>query len=92
MVQNTFDVLGGVMYAGCATIEASIFVSQAVWLVRTRNIRARAKEADSSWAEFPEAQEWQQGGLKLTWRGLVTAKHCWHARIGDSETRMPELR
>lgn len=48
-----------------ATIEASVFLSQAVWLFRTRNIRQRAKEAELQWEEFPEAQAWQENRWKF---------------------------
>ena len=51
-----------------AAIEASIFISQAVWLIRTRGIRERAKEAEMSWDDFPEAQEWQQHGWRWKWK------------------------
>ena len=50
-----------------ATIEASIFLSQAVWLFRTRDIRRRAKEAELDWDEFPEAQAWQEDRWRLPW-------------------------
>ena len=54
-----------------ATIEASIFVSQGVWL-RTRKIRRRAKEAGVDWDELPEAQAWQEDGWRLpcSWKGF----------------------
>ena len=51
-----------------ATIELGIFLSQAIWLVRTRKIRRRAKEAGSDWDEFPEAQAWQEDRLHLRWK------------------------
>ncbi len=50
-----------------ATIEASIFLSQAVWLFRTRKIRQRAKEVGLEWDEFPEAQAWQEDRWRLPW-------------------------
>ena len=50
-----------------ATIEATIFLSQAVWLFRTRHIRRRAKEASLDWDEFPEAQAWQEDRWRLPW-------------------------
>ena len=50
-----------------ATIEASIFLSQAVWLFRTREIRQRAKEAGLEWDEFTEAQAWQEDRWQLPW-------------------------
>ena len=50
-----------------AAIELGIFLSQAVWLFRTRKIRRRAKEAGLDWDEFPEAQAWQEDRLHLRW-------------------------
>ncbi len=66
------------MYAACAIIEASIFLSQAVWLIRTRKIRRRAKEADLVWDDFPEAQAWQGKGSKLpgNWGFHRSTKKC----------------
>ena len=37
--------------------------------MRTRKLRQKAKEADCTFDEFPEAVEWQQAGFK--WRGLL---------------------
>ena len=37
----------------------SIVLSHIIWLVRTRKIRKRAKEAETTWEKFPEAQEWE---------------------------------
>ena len=51
-----------------AAIEASIFLSQAVWLARTRSIRKRAKEAELIWDEFPEAQAWEEKRWRFHWR------------------------
>ena len=51
-----------------ATIELGIFLSQAVWLFRTRKIRRRAKEAGLDWDDFPEAQAWQEDRLHLRWK------------------------
>ncbi|KAI1396201.1 PQ loop repeat-domain-containing protein [Hypoxylon fuscum] len=42
-VQNSFDVLGGVLYIVCILLESGIFISHIVWLVRTRKIRKEAK-------------------------------------------------
>ncbi|KAI4195113.1 MAG: hypothetical protein LQ350_007391 [Teloschistes chrysophthalmus] len=74
--QNSVDVLGVVMYSVCAAIEAGIFISQAIWLLRTRSIRRRAKEAAIPYEDFPEAQTWQANGFKLTlptWRRKAEA-------------------
>ncbi len=61
------DVVRRALILCSATIEASIFVSQAVWLFRTRQIRWRAKEAGLEWDEFPEAQAWQEDRWRLSW-------------------------
>ena len=50
-----------------ASIEASIVLSQVIWLFRTRRIRRRAKEAGLNWDEFPEAQAWQEDRLRIPW-------------------------
>lgn len=50
-----------------ASIEASIVLSQVIWLFRTRRIRRRAKEAGLNWDEFPEAQAWQEDRLRVPW-------------------------
>lgn len=42
VAQNTFDVLGGVLYIICCLLELGIFISHAIWLVRTRKIRKAA--------------------------------------------------
>ena len=50
-----------------ASIEASIVLSQVIWLFRTRRIRRRAKEAGLDWDEFPEARDWQEDRLRVPW-------------------------
>ena len=51
--------------SGSCAIEYGMFISHGVWLFRTRGIRARAKEAQLSFDEFPEAIAWQDNGFKL---------------------------
>jgi hypothetical protein len=53
-----------------ATIEMSMFASHGVWLLRTRAIRRRAKEAQVTYEDFPEAIEWQEKGMKLDLREI----------------------
>ena len=48
----------------CA-IEYSVFISHGIWLLRTRAIRRRAKEAQLSFDDFPEAIEWQESGFRF---------------------------
>ena len=42
-----------------------MFISHGIWLLRTRGIRRRAKEAHLSFDEFPEAIEWQESGFRF---------------------------
>ncbi|KAK4151900.1 hypothetical protein C8A00DRAFT_16741, partial [Chaetomidium leptoderma] len=39
VAQNTFDILGGVLYITCCVLEIGIFSSHLIWLARTRKIR-----------------------------------------------------
>lgn len=50
-----------------ALIELCLFISQGIWLLRTRGIRRRAKEAGLGFDDFPEAVEWQDKGFKFPW-------------------------
>ncbi|OTB19048.1 hypothetical protein K445DRAFT_345353, partial [Daldinia sp. EC12] len=40
--QNSFDILGGVLYIVCILLESGIFMSHLIWLFRTRKIRREA--------------------------------------------------
>ncbi|KAK3906600.1 hypothetical protein C8A05DRAFT_11673, partial [Staphylotrichum tortipilum] len=75
VVQNTFDVLGGVLYIICCLLELGIFASHLIWLFRTREIRkaaaAEGKTFDNIAAEhetqgtpfkFAERKGWRRGG------------------------------
>ncbi|KAH6855117.1 hypothetical protein B0I37DRAFT_423223 [Chaetomium sp. MPI-CAGE-AT-0009] len=42
VTQNTFDVLGGVLYIVCCALEIGIVSSHLIWLARTRKIRKAA--------------------------------------------------
>ena len=50
-----------------ASIEASIVLSQVIWLFQTRRIRRRAKEAGLKWDEFLEARDWKEARLRIPW-------------------------
>jgi hypothetical protein len=54
VAQNTFDVLGGVLYILCVFIEGVIFMSHIIWRFRTRKIRAQAKEEDKTFDDIAE--------------------------------------
>ncbi|KAH7366596.1 PQ loop repeat protein-like protein [Pyrenochaeta sp. MPI-SDFR-AT-0127] len=65
VAQNEFDALFGTMYALCCVIEMSMVASHMVWLIRTRGIRERAKEAGQTFDESEECVEWQSRGIDL---------------------------
>ncbi|CAA9957154.1 PQ loop repeat protein [Pyrenophora teres f. maculata] len=65
VTQNEFDVLFGTMYALCCAIEMSMVASHLVWLLRTRGMRRRAKEAGKTFDEFQETTEWQARGINI---------------------------
>ena len=85
VAQNTFDLIGGVLYAACAAIEISIVLSQLIWLFRTRAIRKRAKNAELSWEEFSEAQEWEDKRWRLNWNITFST----HTHITDTGLPKP---
>ncbi|KAF6239776.1 hypothetical protein HO173_002322 [Letharia columbiana] len=55
VAQNTFDPLGGCLFMVCIVIEGGIFVSQGIWLFRTRKLRAAAKGAGRDLDELPQS-------------------------------------
>lgn len=79
VTQNTFDVLGGVLYIICVLLELGIFGSHLIWLARTRSIRKQLKKDgktfDDLLGEYKErGEEWEWaeregdmglGGLKF---------------------------
>lgn len=42
-----------------------MFISHGIWLLRTREIRARARANGLSFDEFPEAIAWQAKGINV---------------------------
>ncbi|KAK2075080.1 hypothetical protein P8C59_009237 [Phyllachora maydis] len=52
VAQNTFDVLGGIMYMTCIVLELGIFTSHIIWLIRTRKIRTAAAAAGKTYDEY----------------------------------------
>ncbi|KAK8133316.1 hypothetical protein PG999_001489 [Apiospora kogelbergensis] len=61
VVQNTFDILGGILYIVCFALEVGIFASHLIWLLRTRKVRREAREKsmtfDALAAEYEEKGE-----------------------------------
>lgn len=48
-----------------------MFISHGVWLLRTKGIRKRAKQAGMAYDEFPEAIDWQEKCFKFNWKGIM---------------------
>lgn len=74
VTQNTFDVLGGVLYIICALLELGIFGSHLIWLARTRRLRQKLKREgktfDEVLAEYKERGEgwrWADREVDLKW-------------------------
>ncbi|KAL8856583.1 MAG: hypothetical protein Q9178_006812 [Gyalolechia marmorata] len=57
VAQRTFDVLGGVQYIVVLLLEAGIFVSHLLFLLRTRSLRRRAKDTNTPFDHLPEARK-----------------------------------
>ncbi|KAL9120732.1 MAG: hypothetical protein Q9187_002711 [Circinaria calcarea] len=64
VAQHTFDVLGGVVYIVCLVLEAGIFISHGLWLLRTHGLRKRAKLEGVKFDDLPEAQRYQVQRVK----------------------------
>ncbi|KAH8655188.1 PQ loop repeat-domain-containing protein [Xylariales sp. PMI_506] len=75
--QNTFDVLGGVMYITCCVLEIGIFSSQLIWLLRTRRIRAEAARRGQTFDDVAAEMEAKGVAFKFAERkksGKETSK------------------
>ena len=59
VAQNTFDVLGGIIYIVVIVIEGGIFISQAFFLLRTRPLYKKAKRLGVSFDDLPEVKPYQ---------------------------------
>ncbi|KAK8121642.1 hypothetical protein PG984_010312 [Apiospora sp. TS-2023a] len=60
VAQNTFDILGGVLYIICCALELGIFTSHLIWLLRTRQVRREAKARGKTFDEL--ATEYEMRG------------------------------
>ncbi|KAI4193831.1 MAG: hypothetical protein LQ350_008129 [Teloschistes chrysophthalmus] len=58
VAQQTFDYLGGVQYLVCLLLELGIFTSHALFLLRSRRLRAHAKATNTAFDELPEASRY----------------------------------
>ncbi|KUJ09837.1 PQ-loop-domain-containing protein [Mollisia scopiformis] len=70
VAQNTFDVLGGVLYIICVILEAGIFVCHLIWMFRTRKIRAHAKSEGKTFDDIAKECEEQDGEFKFAEREI----------------------
>ncbi|CAK7225237.1 hypothetical protein SCUCBS95973_005795 [Sporothrix curviconia] len=104
VAQNTFDILGGVLYIICALLEIGIFLSHIIWMIRTRKIRKRAKEEGKTFDELAaeivaaEGDSWPFAERPLHpcfasawWRNRLTGKSMRPdlETIRDEEQAMP---
>ncbi|KAK3388985.1 PQ loop repeat-domain-containing protein [Sordaria brevicollis] len=77
VTQNTFDVMGGVLYILCAVLELGIFGSHLIWLARTRRLRKRLKQEGRTFDEVLE--EKKKDGEEWRWadREVPDLKKMW---------------
>ncbi|KAK3693783.1 hypothetical protein B0T22DRAFT_496439 [Podospora appendiculata] len=61
VAQNTFDILGGILYTLCCALEVGIFSSHLIWMAHTRKIR---KDAAAQGKTFDDiAAEHEASGI-----------------------------
>lgn len=70
VAQNTFDVLGGILYIICVFLEAGIFVCHLIWIFRTRKIRAQAKCEGKTFDDVSREREERGEEFKFAEREL----------------------
>ncbi|KAK6829863.1 hypothetical protein PG995_004435 [Apiospora arundinis] len=84
VAQNTFDVLGGVIYAVCCALELGIFTSHIVWLLRTRKVRREAKNKGMTFDELAAEYEEKGEPFKFAERKSKKTKKG-NSRRGESD-------
>ncbi|KAK3330939.1 hypothetical protein B0H66DRAFT_598461 [Apodospora peruviana] len=80
VAQHTFDILGGVLYVLCCLLEAGIFFSHIIWLLRTRRIRKEASAQDKTFDDV--AAEHAENGTSFKF-----AERNWRNKFGHSSSR-----
>ncbi|KAI1137292.1 hypothetical protein F5Y05DRAFT_419723 [Hypoxylon sp. FL0543] len=81
--QNSFDVLGGVLYIVCIILETGIFLSHIIWIFRTRRLR---KEAAAEGKTFDDiAAEYAEQGVPFKFAERKYSKQSKEERT-DAET------
>ncbi|CAK7272722.1 hypothetical protein SEPCBS57363_005289 [Sporothrix epigloea] len=94
VTQNTFDVLGGILYITCVLLEIGIFLCHIIWMVRTRMIRKRAKEEGKTFDELAaeivavEGDSWPFAERPL--HPCFTSA-WWRSRLTGKPTRPPSV-
>jgi hypothetical protein len=63
----------------------SMVASHMIWLLRTRGIRKRAKEAGQTFDEFEEGAAWQAKGIDIE-KKIV---HLFHKKSTPEESSFP---
>ncbi|KAG8166726.1 hypothetical protein KVR01_002415 [Diaporthe batatas] len=86
VAQDTFDVLGGVLYIICVILELGIFASHIVWLIKTYKIRKQAKEQGRTFDDM--ALEHEQTGTPFKFAERKSRKER-HSCQKDSSTDDP---
>jgi hypothetical protein len=86
VTQNTFDVLGGVLYILCVVLEGGIFASHLIWLFRTRMIRKEAKEQGRTFDDIAEESKLRGVQFKFGERDLK----FWAPRDEEAELSAAE--
>jgi hypothetical protein len=59
--------------------------SHMIWLLRTRGIRKRAKEAGQTFDEFEEGARWQAKGIDIEKK----IRHFFHKKSTPEESSVP---
>ncbi|KAJ9155336.1 PQ loop repeat protein [Pleurostoma richardsiae] len=85
VAQNTFDVLGGILYIICCFLEIGIFASHIIWLVRTHKIRKEAKVHGKTFDDI--AAEHEEQGIPFKFAERKSRKE--RRRKNDEEKVLP---
>ncbi|KAK8064386.1 hypothetical protein PG994_007024, partial [Apiospora phragmitis] len=87
VAQNTFDILGGVLYIICFALELGIFTSHLIWLLRTRKVRRDAKSQGKTFDELAAKYEEQGESFKFAERKSkkMAKKHDLSRETSDLE-------
>ncbi|KAI2638395.1 hypothetical protein GGS21DRAFT_508054, partial [Xylaria nigripes] len=88
VAQQTFDVLGGVMYVIVILLEIGIFATHLIWMFRTRGIRKQAKLDGKTFDDV--LTEHEQQGLPFKHAERKSVWPGWK-RKGDEETGAPSV-